>query len=431
MASNSTAFPEWFDYARFSKWVQSTRDARKWTQTQLADDAEVTQRTVGNVEALAKQGAGRKWLPTPRNVLSIAKALNPAATTFDNIRALYADDPPIFLDKHPELTWSGTTVPDCVLELDLTAIGGVDFTGFRIEQVASPLVHAVSDDLASLRSQWLRDREFAAARTRPLSNDPSFALAGIAIDRRRPEGVWKCTYVLRVRPCTYYDFLWPNTCLDDSIVLRGGITTLRAEFGLSSPRLCAIDSIRVATLKLGAGVVVVTKDKFAVVSMRSLDKAIAPGGYHLAVADGMLKPDVGDTCPVFPFAVATRGLNHELGLVVNTNCPGNYDYGESDLKCLGIVLDTLRIQPMLFFYLATKLKFSEVYARWQGARDRPENRNLIPIQWTRENAQKLVRGIIQGAIPGAGGSAPLELRASSNHAQAGFALAAKYDWPLL
>ena len=167
----------------------------------------------------------------------------------------------------------------------------------------------------------------------------------------------------------------------------------------------------------------VTADGFSVVSVRSPDQVIAPGGYHLAVAEGMLSSDVNHPRRRSPFAVAVRGLFDELGLVADVDCPKNYDFSESDLRCLGLVLDTLRIQPMLFFHLCTKLKFADVYARWLSAKDRPENRNLIPVRWDRTTAEYLVRGVIRGVTIQ---SRPVELKASSNHAQAGFALAAKF-----
>jgi hypothetical protein len=198
---------------------------------------------------------------------------------------------------------------------------------------------------------------------------------------------------------------------------------------LYSPRLSELDRIQVATPKLGAGVVVVTADRFVVVSVRSPETAIAPGGFHLSVAEGMLSSDVDHPRRRAPFAVAVRGLWDELGLVADVDVAGpeDYDYRESDLRCLGLVLDTLRVQPMLFFYLNISLTFSEVYSRWLTAKDRPENRNLIAAVWTRETAKRLVSGTIQGTVR-RGASHSGELRVSSNHAQAGFALAARYDF---
>jgi len=430
MSSKKANSPEWFDYGRFARWVQTERKKQNLNQ---ADFAEVSQRTVTNVEALAKTRKvrnRRNWLPIAETILQIARTLDSRATTFESLRAIMGDDPPLFVEQPPRLTWAGVTVPQCILELDLTELGGFSANGFRIEVVAESVRSAVPESLRPLREQWLSDRIVAAAKSRPLSNDPSFALVRLKTERPRPDGIWRCTYVLEVQPCTYYDFLWPNTCLDQGLVIDGRETTLRQELRLSSVRLGELDQVQVATPKLGAGIVVVTSDRCAVVSMRAPDTAIAPGGYHLSVAEGMLKSDVGNPRRTSPFAVAIRGLSDELGLVADTDRRSNYDYVESDLRCLGIMLDTLRIQPMLFFRLETKLTFTAVYQKWLAAKDRPENKNLLAVRWEREIAKKLVQGEIHGSDSSgelARGRSP-KLIVSSNHVQAGFALAAKHDF---
>lgn len=403
--------PEWFDHSRFCRWLRARGRPGIWWA-----DTENRCRPLSGDE-----------------ILEVAREADARATSFDDIRMFYADSPPLFIEESPDLSWSGITVPNCVLELPWTDLGGIttksDKIHLLVENLNPPIQQVVPAALASVRDDWLREREATAARTRPLSNDPSYALVGLTPKRIRTDGDWRCSYVLRVRECKYYDFLWPNTCLDEPVLMSGKRTTLRDVFDLHTPRVSELDRVQVATPKLGAGVVVVTADRFVVVSVRSPDTAIAPGGYHLAVAEGMLSSDVGHPRRQAPFSVAVRGLQDELGLVadVDAEAPDRYDYRESDLRCLGLVLDTLRVQPMLFFYLNTSLTFSEVYSRWLEAKDRPENRNLIAAVWNRETAKQLIRGSIHGVVR-RGASRSVELQVSSNHAQAGFALAARYKF---
>jgi hypothetical protein len=223
-------------------------------------------------------------------------------------------------------------------------------------------------------------------------------------------------YEIHVQECRYFDFLWPNTCLDEPLELGGRATSLREQLGLLNPRLADLETLSAVTPKLGAGVVVLTSDDCAVVAKRGKSLAIAAGGYHLSVAEGASIEDMDEGKPPAPFAIAERGLLKELNLVAGQ------DYQRSDLRCLGTVLDTERIQPMFFFILRTHLTFDQVAQRWARAEDRSENPNLIRVPWSPPNAYRLVRGEIEledsrtGVVEHRG--------AASNHARAGYALTA-------
>lgn len=433
--------PEWFDLERFGRWVRTTREARKPKLTLLALTQDVcdekAKRPDRVLEQIERNGdpsrSGAK--PTPisgQKILAYAKALDSRLVDFDSIRAAYSASPDSqFLEHPPRIEWRGIVVPNFVNELPFAESGGATSSELAFE-VLPERPPTTPGELQAIRDRWIAEKIAASMRTRPISNDPSYALSHVGVDRRRSRGDRRDLHILHVRPCHYLDFLWPHLCLDKPpVVVEGRSSSLRQALNLDSARLDELGRRPAITLKLGANVVVVTSDRKVVVAVRSNDAAIAGGGYHASVAEGFLDSDVADRRrneQSNSFAVALRGMRDELGLYSDIKRRSRPDFRASRLRWLGLALDTERLQPMLFFHVEVDKTFAQLFESWKGAKDRPENRNLIAVDWNCDNARALVEGRLTGSVADAIGLRTVEYHAASNHVQAAFAMAARHDF---
>lgn len=393
---------------------------QKWLAAQIKQALGTVKPQDKTVERLAR--GERVDARTFDRAVGILLGSRPTAAAIDMLRR-YADLPVV---AEPHLVVFGSRVPDIALEFDFSAHGGIGSESLR-DEIVPARRRTIPAILQPLRDAHIREAKAAKRRSgdRNLTNDPSFALVR-AIDHRHGEkGMRHWRYVLQIRPCRYFDWLWPNTVLDQTDAVIGGRrvvlqdliahTTLRSYLSQHSMRFEHLNGIEVSTPKLGTGTVLITKDNYVVVSERSPRLHIANRGYHLSAAEGVFATaDGSDPKRSCLFAAASRGLNDELRVVEGK------DYSLRELRCLAITLDQQRIQPQAFFLVKSQtLTFQRLRDRWPAARDGTESRRVLGLPWNEETARELVSGSL--TVAGA------RYSAASNHVLAGFALAARHS----
>lgn len=394
--------------------------SQKWLAARLKEALRVETPQIKTVERLVC--GERVNARTFEHVIAVLIQSGPTADASEQLRC-YAALPVV---AEPHLVAFGLRVPSIALEFDFSLHGGIGSESLR-DEILPARRRTVPEILRPLRDAFIREAKAARQKTggRDLTNDPSFALVR-AIDTRDGEkGPRNWRYVLQVRPCRYFDWLWPNTALDQtetkinqrSVVLqdRIGHPTLRAYLSQHCMKYEHLTDIEVSTPKLGTGTVFVTKDNYVVVSDRSPKLHIANRGYHLSVAEGVFATEDGSnprrSCV---FAAAVRGLKDELRVLEGR------DYSFRDLRCLALTLDQQRVQPQVFFFLKSqKLTFRELHDRWPSAPDSTESRHLFGVPWTVEWAKELASGTLLIDRK--------RYLAASNHVLAGFALAARHS----
>ncbi len=114
----------------------------------------------------------------------------------------------------------------------------------------------------------------------------------------------------------------------------------------------------------------------------------------LSCAEGMLRPDdaepkMNERFAPSPFNTAIRSLKEELNVEIGI------DFLEKDLKMLALGYDSNRCQPVAVFNVKTvQISFVELIDKWLKAKDRHENRDLIPIRLNLTEYRKFLKGDI-------------------------------------
>lgn len=326
---------------------------------------------------------------------------------------------PSFLMLHDaNFTVNKLTIPHIIPEylfLDDNALTKEDIYCVY-EDIQTPLL----TDLVSIQQGYVRQKEEEARINGfTFDNNLSYSLFGFSTERKqRSGGQRQNRYLVHLRPTEYFNFIFPNLALDETINLEGSITTPREVLGLNVGKI-RIENLRdyACDFKIGTGTIFITSDGKIAVSLRARSQFVVGGAkYHLSTAEGMLRPADEIDGQVSPFFTSVRSLNDELGLQTET------DFMSGDIRCLGLFLDTLRAQPFFIFYVkSSQVSFNELKDRWRlFAKDKHENRDVIGLDWNLSTAKVLVKGHLNYT-----GS---EITVASNHAQTGFMVASLHEF---
>lgn len=264
-------------------------------------------------------------------------------------------------------------------------------------------------------------KKLEEAKTKGLTfdNNLSYSLYSLSTERVQSEdGARRNQYLMTLRPTDYYSFVFPNLALDQSILCETEETTPRKMLGLNRENI-RIENLQdhLCHFRIGTGTIFITSDNLIVVSLRSRTQFVAGGAtYHLSTAEGMLRPVDEQNDQPSPFLTSIRSLSDELGLQVDE------DFLSQDMRCIGIFLDALRLQPYFVFYIrSSRISFQDLKERWiLFAKDKQENRDVIGLEWDLKTAKLLVKGKMNYN--------DTFLEVASNHALTGFVVASLHEF---
>lgn len=310
------------------------------------------------------------------------------------------------------------SVPDIVPEYTFIGKNALSSQEFRCvyEDVWTPL----PDRLTVTKEHYIdRKRKEAIKDGITFDNNLSYSLHTVSVEREQGvSGYRRNRYTLHLRPTDYFSFVFPNLSLDETIEIGDNKTTPREVLGLAHHRMRIENLVDYPChFHIGTGTVFITSDNRIAISIRSRLQFVVGGSkYHLSAAEGMLRPVDEQNGEISPFLTSIRSLEDELGL------ERGVDFIEDDIRCLGLLLDTLRAQPFCSFYVRSNLiSFNELRDKWQlQAKDKHENKDVIGMDWNEDTARILIRGCLDhlGTL----------VEVASNHAQSGFMLAALHEF---
>lgn len=300
--------------------------------------------------------------------------------------------------------------------------------------------------------QQIEDKKVIAARDgKTLDNNASYSLH--RIDVSRPEGVRGAReniYTLICYPTDYEHFIFPNLVLDEQVLceLSQEKNSIRNITGLRKEALfiANIGNLEPYHFRIGTGSVLLTNDGYVIASVRSRKQFVAGDvgdnniQVHLSTAEGMfrstkenIESDLIDGEPN-PFATSIRSFDKEL------NLKAQHGITPEGLRCLGYFMDKTRAEVFFLFLLkSTTLSLSDVFSLLgDPSTDIQENDWVIGLKWNPTNVLKLFNNDLvtsfDYAVPSRVkeefeySTAGKRIRLASNHAQAGFAVAALYDF---
>ena len=114
----------------------------------------------------------------------------------------------------------------------------------------------------------------------------------------------------------------------------------------------------------------------------------------MSCAEGMLRPDdaeygKSDRYPPSPFNTAIRALKEELNVNMGQH------FLEKDVEMLSLAYDSNRCQPVAVFKVQTHLlSFEELVTNWLRAKDRNENRDILPLMLNKSEFTQFLNGEI-------------------------------------
>ncbi|WP_337074847.1 hypothetical protein [Aeromonas veronii] len=303
--------------------------------------------------------------------------------------------------------------------------------------------------IEKLKTKEIADKkEYSEKNGKTFDNNASFALR--RIDVSRPEGKngkRVNVYKLIIENTDYYNFVFPNLCLDKAYYneVTQENHTLRDMLNLDKKVLSisTMTDFKNCQFKIGTGTLLVTKDGFLICSVRSKNQFVASKqsnqeiAVHLSSAEGMyrslnnpLSSDVNSEGKPSPFVTCARSLIDELNL-------NEEHFDKEDIVCLGYFMDLKRAQPFFLFYLKIDLTVDEFFSVYSNtSTDIHENEAIFALPNKLESLKNLFLGTPFDAL---GARFPamykdffdakktVKVRIASNHAQAGFAAYALKD----
>lgn len=180
------------------------------------------------------------------------------------------------------------------------------------------------------------------------------------------------TLDLWFRPSDYYTFLATNKSLDDPAI--------RMKY-LNEPNW--YEPIPFFSNSFGVALVVVTKDDYCLLTLRSPYQAIQANIYSAAaVVESLSRPVDKRTDSFAPdlYRCACRGLSEELGLIEHV------DFSPKDILFLNFGVNTVNALWALRGMVRVQRTCQEILDKWsKGVKDKLENQKLYPLPFTPED----------------------------------------------
>ena len=328
---------------------------------------------------------------------------------------------------------------------------GMERFVMHYKPIQRPYPPTISRDL--FRNFITEKRSEAERKGKTFDNNGSYCLRMIAVERLEniETGIRENMYHLHFEDTDYEHFIFPNNHLEEKIQHpdTGRIVSLRELTGLFR-NLVRIDNFPDLPyhFKVGVDSMVITADDYAVFSIRSKRQLIASDSHdgilpiHMSTAEGMYRAvstpagsDIIGELPN-PFATLARSLHAEINLSIGQH------FSFDDLRCVAIVTDKLRAQPVFIMSVRPpRLYAQELLAKWEECPiDVHENIGLILLRWTPEDVCELYSRPILSQIEFkcakkdeeflVGSAKNLAVQLASNHAEAGVLLNLICDYPL-
>ncbi len=223
---------------------------------------------------------------------------------------------------------------------------------------------------------------------RTIDENDLYGLKSIRIERPQEHGQRRNKPEFTFEPTNFKHYIMLNESLDKPLLpeINSENVTIRERYNLDLPIFHWSDLKEIPVYQWFATCTgVIAKNNQLVIAVRSEMQAIinTTGGssWHrasLSCAEGMVR-DIDSVTPPpvenpSPFETAFRSLEDELGLHRGEH------FKESEVKLIGLGYDKKRCQPIGIFNLELKdLGFIDVYKCWEFAKDRHENKTLMPI----------------------------------------------------
>ncbi|WP_461536804.1 hypothetical protein [Spongorhabdus nitratireducens] len=302
------------------------------------------------------------------------------------------------------------------------------------------------DQIEHLKSNEIKERqEDASKRGITLDNNASFALR--RIDVSRPEGKngkRENNYKLILEPTKYFDFVFPNLCLEKRFYNEDTQEkhTLRELLSLDKRKLSisSLEDFPFCQFKVGTGTLVITSDNYVICSVRSRRQLVARKQkqnelyIHLSAAEGMyrseLKHESSDCFEdqvITPFATASRSLLDEINIDKDL-------YNIEKIECQGYFFDLKRAQPFFLFSLNLEMTSEEFFEHYSNTSvDIHENDAIFAIPVNLKNIKYLFDNasfnILDAKYPQIYNdyfsiNSSSQVKLASNHAQTGYAMLA-------
>jgi len=285
-------------------------------------------------------------------------------------------------------------------------------------------------------------KEYSEKKGMTFDNNASFALRRIDVSRPEGENGKRVNiYKLIIEDTDYYNFVFPNLCLDKAYYNEATQEnhTLRDMLNMDKKVLSISTMIDFTNcqFKIGTGTLLVTRDGFLVCSVRSKNQFVASKqsnkeiAVHLSSAEGMyrslnnpLSSDVNSEGKPSPFVTSARSLTDELNLTEE-------HFDKESIFCLGYFMDLKRAQPFFLFYLKVELTADEFFSIYSNtSTDIHENEAIFALPNNFNCLKNLFLGTSFGSLQAKfpvmykdffESNKATKVRIASNHAQAGFA----------
>lgn len=308
------------------------------------------------------------------------------------------------------------------------------------------------DKIQNIFKQMIETKKrIASTEGRTFDNNGSYSLHRIDVNRPESEkGRRENIFKLTCYPTDYEHFVFPNLVLDEEVYFDFSQEkeTVRNITGLSKDKLSIsnIENLEPYHFKIGTGSILITNDGYVIASIRSRKQFVAGDignnfiQIHLSTAEGMFRSATNPLASDLinghpnPFATSVRSFADEL------NLHAQHGITPEGIRCLGYFMDKKRAQPFFLFILKSKkLSLSDVFSQLGDTPDDiHENDWIVGLKWNPTNILKLFKDNSIASFDYEVPSREKEefesftsgkrIKLASNHAKAGFAIGALYDF---